>query len=109
VTTVLNQDSDEEGQINRQGVANKGGDRGHNPLLFNFDHYSANDKELTPRSNWQSKVYRLDALLEQEKEKLHKIEFDYSQTKSQLDREITALGSKLNEETTTNRNIQERL
>jgi len=82
VTTVLNEDSEEEGQVNRQGVVTKNSDRGHNPLLFNFDHYSANDKELTPRSNWQSKVNQLDALLEQEKEKLHHIQFEFAQTKS---------------------------
>ena len=79
--------------ISTKGVPAKTATRENNPLLFNFDHYSANDKELTPRSNWQKKVYHLDALLDQEREKCKHLETTSRDKITELEKLTTMLQS----------------
>jgi hypothetical protein len=56
----------------------------HNPNLFNFDHNY--DPALTPRKGWQQKVTHIEALYEQEREKLSIIKNEAINTKIELER-----------------------
>ena len=67
----------------------------HNPLLFNFEHYY--DPALTPRKGWIQKVSHLEALFEQEKEKLILSRTEAAQIKVELERQLLVLSSKLKE------------
>ena len=67
----------------------------HNPSLFNFDH--CYDPALTPRKGWQQKVTHLEALYEQEREKVQISKTEAQNTKTELERQLLVLSTKLKE------------